>query len=153
MADASENTSVNTQTAQPQGTFDSSGKNMSMMISEMLAGINSISDAIGYLKDRKTEEKDSDGGKSVSEMLAKTVSDMRQSVYDGYMAALSDERQMEAEDKEAVLQTKIKALKNPRIQALFAHAGRLSPKTQEALNKILLATGWKEKQGEKKPWK
>lgn len=100
MADASEHTSVNTQTAQPQGTFDSSGKNMSMMISEMLAGINSISDAIGYLKDRKTEEKDSDGGKSVSEMLAKTVSDMRQSVYDGYMAALSDERQMEAEDKE-----------------------------------------------------
>lgn len=58
-----------------------------------------------------------------------------------------------AEDKEAVLQTKIEALKNPRIQALFAHAGRLSPKTQEALNKILLATGWKEKQGEKKPWK
>lgn len=131
-------TTVNsTVTTQPQNAYDSGGKTLSMLISEMLVGVNSISEGIGYLKNTKVEEKTSDGGKSVSDMLSKTVSDMRQSVYDGYMAALADTHQMDAEakEREAMLaqNTEVSRNKSGPVD-VYSLLQQESPDTRRAVN-------------------
>lgn len=134
MSDTTVNSTV---TTQPQNAYDSGGKTLSMLISEMLVGVNSISEGIGYLKNTKVEEKTSDGGKSVSDMLSKTVSDMRQSVYDGYMAALADTHQMDAEakEREAMLaqNTEVSRNKSGPVD-VYSLLQQESPDTRRAVN-------------------